>query len=440
VNTADADNQPAEGDSPGLVDILLDDVSLWQLIFLVAATLVVSLWNLDTVRINVLERLDFEQMSRVEAALYDPSDEIAARACFHILDKGEGAIPSHLVRTLYVRPFVAFDCLEQANQAWTQRIDERDDGADSDRHDPFERRRPELVPRHKLIASTLGQRWMTDLIEGTSNACETAHHARKALELADLDPSYRLMSCAVAADAEEVRQCCVDHLGGSEVFVRLLERPEEAPLREASFDFPALAGASFPSVPVAKMALGRQSGFLRSQLSDSPEEGPDPDAERFSDLQPDVQDWVVEVGCRIHLDSPARHIAARAFVPLVESPGCAPTDVPWSGMYSANSWSRLCQGMYHYRRQALADAPREAICGSLATATVDRAIAVAELTMLAALSYARQQPGVEREELEIAGDHFGERLYGLGHGKSADEGGESESLYRGDPGANPLSF
>lgn len=191
-------------------------------------------------------------------------------------------------------------------------------------------------------------------------------------------------------------------------------------------------------MPVAKVALGRQSGFLRLQLS--PEAADQPEADRFGDLQPDVQDWVVEVGCRVHLNSPARDIAAGAFVPLVESPGCAPTQVPWSGMYSATSWTRMCHGMYHYRREALAESPREAICGSLVTATVDQAISVAEVTMLAALSYARQQPGIERDELQITGHTFGDRLYGLGHRESDQEGGESRSLYMSDPGANPLSF
>ncbi|QDG50675.1 hypothetical protein FIV42_08015 [Persicimonas caeni] len=425
-------------DMSEVVDRMFDDTAVWQLVFLVAATLLASLWTLDFVRAGLFGLFDEERTGRLAAALEDPNDEIAAEACAVILTDGQGLVPSGLIRTLYLRPQVAFSCLEQATATVERRRAEKaandETPTEDDLHNPFYRREVDLVPHHEVVASTLGQRWMTDLFEGTSNACETADNARRALEYAKLDTDYRLLTCAVAADSAEVRQCCIGQLGGKDAFVALLDRPDRVPLREASDDYRALVGASFPSVPTAKVALDRRRSAREADTPNAPVEGGE---KRFGDLQFDVQDWVIDVGCRLHFFESSRQKVPASFEPLVESQSCAPTDPPWAGMYSAPSWTKTCLERYAYRRSQ-AYTPRESLCKSLGDATVDSAVSVTSLIVTAAVSEARVVPGVQRDELELAGDNFGARLYGFKHGRPIDENNEPESTWKGDGMVSPM--
>jgi hypothetical protein len=426
----------------------LDESAFWQLLFVIGMTLLASLWNLDSVRMAAFEWVGGDRTGWSEAALEDPNDDLAAEACSLILTDRDELIPPQLVRTLYLRPQVAFRCFEQSTQVVeARRNEEQSSGEQVDRggedrasrHNPFYRPTPDLVPRHQLTASTIGRQWMTDLIEGTNNACETAYSARRALEYADLDPTYQLMSCAIAADSKEVRQCCVNQLSvnqlnGRDGFVELVSRPDLVPLRQARYDYRALVGASFPSIPVASTALGRRRGPVTTDASSEPVEAGE---ERFDDLQFDVQDWVVGVGCRLHYANASRREVPASMVALVESKGCAPTSPPWSGMYSAHSWSKTCMGMYNYRRK-LAYTPREALCNSLSRATLDQTISVAELSVTAAISQARQVPGVAKKSLDIVGENFGERLFGFRHGEPVDANEEPESTWRGSGEFGPM--
>lgn len=444
--------EPPEGppsldelDASEIFERMFSGVAGWQAVFLIAATFVLSMWNLDVVRRAVFGLARGDRLARAEEALGDPDDEIAARACFDVLTEGDGAIPYQLEQTLYARPQVAFDCLEEATAVIDERRQAeqaaRDEPTADQRNNPFYRQEHDLVPRHQLIASTLGRRWMTDLMEGTDNACQTAYNARRAMLLAKLDPTYRLMSCAVGADAEQVRQCCVTQLGGREKLVELLDHPEIAPVREATYDLRALVGSAFPSVPLASELLGRWWQHRWQPAPEAPmqpalgvEEG---GGERFEDLQFDVQDWVIGVGCRVHQLTPARRQMAGAFVPLVESKGCAPTDPPWAGMYSVDSWSQMCLGMYAYRRK-LAYTPRESLCGALTDATVGQTIGLASLVVGGAVGTARLSPGVERDDLELVGDRFGSRLFGYRYGEPKEEHEEPESNWKGDGMSSPM--
>lgn len=421
-----------------LFEQMFDKVAVWQLIFLAAATLLASMWSLDVVRQSLFGLFGEERTGRLAAALEDPSDEIAAEACAVILTDGKSMIPSQLFRTLYTRPPVAFSCLEQATAIVETRRAEKaareEDPTEDDLHNPFYRRELDLVPMHEVVASTLGQRWMTDLFEGTSNACETAHNARRALEYAKLDTDYRLLTCAVAADSEEVRQCCVDQLGGQNAFVELLDQPGQVPLRESSDDYRALVGASFPSVPTAAVALDRRRGSQDAGVLETPVENGE---KRFGNLQFDVQDWVLDVGCRLHFFETSRQKVPASFIPLIESDGCAPTDPPWAGMYAAPSWTQTCLELYDYRRSQ-AYTPRESLCKSLGDATVDSTVTGASMVVSAAISEARAMPGVQRTKFEMAADNFGERLYGFQHGEPTDEKNEPESTWRGDGMSSPM--
>ncbi len=280
-------------------------------------------------------------------------------------------------------------------------------------------------------------------MEGTSNACQTAYNARRALELAHLDPTYRLMSCAVGADSAKVRQCCVTQLGGEKTFAKLLDQPDRVPVREAAYDYRALVGAAFPSVPLASELLERRRQRWRNLSLPAPDNvqptsDKDGGGKRFGTLQSAVQDWVVQLGCRVHYSAPSRRLVPAAFVPLVESDGCAPTDVAPTGMYSAHSWSQMCLGMYDYRRK-LAYTPREALCGALTDATVGQTITYTDLIVAGAISDARQVRGVAQKKLELVGQNFGQRLFGFTHGPARDKSEEPDSEWLGDAKASPMA-
>jgi hypothetical protein len=399
-------------------------------LLILSALALAGLWNVDEVRLFAVTQLGERELQRVEGAVDDPSDEVATQACYYVMKGGEGAAPSFLMDALQEHPKRAFACLDKvAGTSSTSstppdddeagEADGEDESSEADaeggdepeqvqsveeqrRYDPFVDG-VELVPRHELVAAQLGKRWMSDLIEGRAKSCQMAKHARRAMQRARFDATYHLLACAVAADSENVRECCVEELGGEEAFAELLEQPALVPLFQAADDFAALVGAGFASVPVAsKVAAQESEDDQDAEESDSSEDddqaeeaGDEP--QRFGPRQADVQDWVVEVGCRFHFDSPSERRTVEAFAPLIESDGCAPTDPPWSGFYDEQSWSMMCTGLYDYRREELGESPREAICASLEGASVSQAATATGVLVDAAVSVARQTQGVSSE-------------------------------------------
>lgn len=431
-------------DTSNLIEKMFPPAALWQVLFLIATTVLVSMWNLDMVREFVFDSLERGRQERAVQALTDSSDKIASDACYSLLSTEDSTYYATITDILYQRPHVSFTCLsraaepepteasppevavqdapdagtaqeapdagiaedsaapkaltfsEQESQSWPEtRLSTGTDG---------------MVPNYVLVASTLGSLWMNDLIRGSDNTCQTALNARRALDLARVDPTYRMMSCALGADSAEVRECCVSQVGGHEAFTDLLDDSGRVPLIPASFDYRALVGSAFPEVPLASELLGRRYQRWEAEVAvPSAEERAERGEERFGNLQYDVQDWVVEVGCDIHYNLPSRGLVPAAFVPLVEAQGCSDATPPWAGMYSPASWSDMCLGMYHERR-AMGASPRDAICDSLATSTVGRSVLMANMIVLSALSSGTQLPGVRRKKLELSGSNFGERI------------------------------
>lgn len=424
-------------DTTGLLDKMFPAIAFWQVVFLIAVTVLVSMWNLDVTREFVFDFFEEGRQERAVMALTDPSDTVAADACYALLSAGNSTYYAHIADTLYRRPQASFACLgrsaedtqsgapsqpgasQQASPSWPDMT--LSSGAD------------DLVPNYVLVASTLGSRWMSDLIGGSDNTCRTALNARRALDLARVDSTYRMMSCALGADSAEVRQCCVTQLGGQEAFSELLDWSDRVPLIPASFDYRALVGSAFPEVPLASELLGRQYQRWEAEIvapdsASLAERG----EERFGNLQYNVQDWVVEVGCSIHYNLPSRGLVPAAFVPLVESAGCGPTTPPWAGMYSPQSWSEMCTGMYD-RRRKMGATPREAICGSLATSTVGRSITMAHMIVISSINNGTQLPGVQREKIEFSGDNFGGRLVTPQDATKRREREEKRAFMKGDP-------
>lgn len=431
---------------PRLISGMFPTSAVWQLVFLISATFLLSLWNLDAVRLYVFDTLTDEHPERASRALDDASDEVASLACVQLLNDGNVTMFERVVDVLYRRPQVAFQCLERATAQWA----DAQQSAPEDDTDAAQPVWPEiaiaasvgsedLVPSYVLVASSLAQRWTRDLIDGSDNTCQTAYHTRRAMELAWVDPSYRLMSCAVGADSPAVRECCVTQLGGHEAFINLLHKPEMAPTYLASIDYRALAGSAFPNIPLASELIGRR---FQPWMAEAPAavaaSGDASGGERFGPLQFDVQDWVVEVGCRIHFSSPSRQWVPAAFVPLVESKGCAPTSPPWEGMYSPASWTDMCLSMYAYRRK-MAFTPRDAICSSLAVSAASRTITYAQLAVASAHNNALVLPGVRHKQIELVGDNFGDRVLGFQPGPKKTRDEDRDQLWRSDPHTSPMN-
>ncbi len=108
-------------DGRKVLEEMFSEAAFWQIVFLIGATLAMSLWNLDVVREGAFALFGHDQRARAQAALADPDDDIAAHACFEVLTEGDGAIPGRLVSTLYARPQVAFQCLEQSTEVIQKR-------------------------------------------------------------------------------------------------------------------------------------------------------------------------------------------------------------------------------------------------------------------------------------------------------------------------------
>ncbi|AWV90668.1 hypothetical protein [Bradymonas sediminis] len=447
--------ESGEFETSGLLEKMFPAVAFWQVVFLIGVTVLVSMWNLDVVREFVFHSLEGGREDRAVVAITDPSDEIAAEACYSLLSAQDSTYYAHITEVLYQRPYASFECLSRSAEANQQgappEAEAAKDPNDMNFAEPQTPNWPdmslvsgadEMVPNYVLVASTLGHRWMNDLIRGSDNTCQTALNTRRALDLARVDPTYRMMSCALGADSAEVRECCVSQLGGHEAFVGLLDDPGRVPLIPASFDYRALVGSAFPEVPLASEMLGRRYQRWEAEVAvPNAEELALRGEERFGNLQYNAQDWVVAVGCDIHYNLPTRGLVAAAFVPLVESKGCGPSTPPWAGMYSQASWADMCTGMYQERRK-MGATPREAICDSLATATVGRTITAANMSVLSAVSFGAQVPGVRRKKLELSGDNFGERVFSP-HGERAKR--ERQRLRNGtpwdpNPGETPMNY
>lgn len=447
-----------------LLEKMFPPIALWQVVFLIAATVLVSMWNLDVVREFVFDSLERGRQERAVQALTDASDKVASQACYTLLRAEDTTYYAYITDILYHRPHVSFSCLSRAAQpadaaaaqaTAAPAVAQADSPQDASEPGALSFSEQELeswpetrlatgsdgmVPNYVLVASTLGSLWMNDLIHGSDNTCQTALNTRRALDLARVDPTYRLMSCALGADSAEVRECCVSQLGGHEAFTQLLEDSGRVPLIPASFDYRALVGSAFPEVPLASELLGRRYQRWQAEVTvPSAEELAQRGEERFGNLQYNVQDWVVEVGCDIHYNLPTRELVPAAFVPLVESKGCSPATPPWAGMYSQASWSDMCMGMYQQRR-SMGATPRDAICDALATSTVGRSVVMANMIVRSALSYSVQVPGVRRKKLELRGANFGGRIF-TPHSKEARRRKERERTgapWAADPNAIPM--
>jgi hypothetical protein len=380
-------------------------------VIVVAATVFAGVWRMPQTRLWVIDKVGPHQILNLNAALEDPDEAVAARACEITLTSQWSWKQVEAYRTLYKRPPVALACLEGVRSKMTS-------GNDKDKEEEATgSSRVEFSPvsRAQLAALRLGRQWMVDLHEGRANSCETASAARKALEFAEAEPAYPLLRCAVSASASEARQCCIDEMGGEDAFTKLLEQPDRVSLMRIDEHYDELVRAAFPAEPVAAKEEGEaQAQAEDEEESDAKQKADDQkadkqtkDAEKSDEaLAAKKQDWVFNLGCRFHFEEPARMQVVSAFLPIIESPGCSPDTPPWQGYYNAQNWSMVCSGMYTERRTEQKKKPREALCDSLKYASIDEAIGVSMVGTDTALSRAEQEASAYEDQGLFGGGYF----------------------------------
>lgn len=446
VNPKPAPERQRDSKPTSLLAGAFSRATFLQLFYLVGATCLVGAWSLDSTREYIFDNLEYSRDGRAPIALLDTSDSVSASACIYLLEQGEASTYEQIIEELYRRPQVAFKCLESVEATLKPRADEAESQESLDSavwsEDAVSAALNErgLIPDYILIASALTQRWTEDLILGADNTCQTASNTRRGLELAQIDPAYRLMSCAIGADSAEVRECCVEQMGGHDTFAEMLSHPERAPQHLVSYDYQALAGAAFPELPLASELIGKYYQSSPPELLPSMPDGERRDSahDRFGKQQEDVQNWVVEVGCQLHFNQSSRDFIPNTFVPLIEAPKCAPTSPPWDGMHSAESWSETCLSLYSSRRK-LGYSPREALCDSLATATAGRAINHTSRAVSSAVTDSRYIYARSESEMNLEGEaNFGDRIYGFGKGQPTSKDDEGAENWTTDGANSPL--
>lgn len=345
-------------------------------------------WLAAPVRVAVLERAAQLQLLAATIGLNDPHDDVAAQACINLLDSESPQHHDDLLEILEARPDAAMRCFNALDARHTPLA------AEDDATHPDSPSHSTLVPHYQIAAHTLGKRWIRALQNGDSEQCENAQHARDSMEVSRQDPTANLLTCALSSSSLHNRQCCVDALGGAPAVARLLEQPERYSPPRGLHTYQELFETAFPL----------------NDAEDAAETTP-------ADIsQQTIQDWVVRVGCDLHLRAPHRTDIIATFAPLIESPHCAPpADNPLKqGFYRPENWAATCHHHYDYHRVAQAKPPTQALCDALESASTHRAIEQADFTLFAALDASSRLPAVERLRpgyplLEIAPARVGKR-------------------------------
>ncbi len=406
----------------------------------IAACVVAGLWRLPKMRLWVVDNLGPLRLVQLESALHDSNADVAVNACQHLLSRPESELSPASVDLLYRRPDVAMRCLnkfEPANQQQHKRT------KPAAVRDATRRVKVTIVSWRQLLAVRLAKRWMANIDKDEGRACDRAASARKALTFAGNEANYPLLRCAVMTSSDKVRQCCIGALGGEKKFASLLDQPEAVPVRTAARDLQSLVKATFLSEASDKAkAVAEKADDAKTEAT-----RPDPEAKTgiqkavaaaneaikqpagaakdhvqtavatafgaakragtpVADTRADAvreQDWVVELGCRVHFQDPTRRAVVRSFQPLIESPDCSPGKSVWQDFYDSQSWSELCSGMYSDgRAQSLP--PRRAICHSLVQASVENTIGEASDILQTSLTLARQDAQKSRSPLIYGGE------------------------------------
>jgi hypothetical protein len=354
----------------------LFDLVLKTLTPLVVIVIVAGLygWRDARVRIKIIEHNPLDSPSRTVSALEDPNTTVATAACRELVRQELVFSWSSVLPTLQRRPEIALECIESRQQDVPERSIEQG-----------------VLPHSRVLAYRLAQRWFEQIMTAQNSSegvCELAGQTRRSLESAGADWRGPLTTCALAASSPEVRTCCVETFEEAELD-EVLEEPLIYDEMLARTYLDRLAWIAFEFEQLER--LGDEAAVADGEKPDEEqpdEEQPDEAVGGFAGLSSAVvepmkreqlQDWVLEQGCRaLHADADGV-TTITAFSPLIESKGCADSDDIPAAMYRKSSWLDACDELYELQRLVSKRPPAEAMCRALQQSVVDQVVTVARM-------------------------------------------------------------
>ncbi|MFP4601114.1 MAG: hypothetical protein ACLFVJ_22895 [Persicimonas sp.] len=329
------------------------------LVLLFLVTALAGAWTVDAVRALAVENLGPAGLVDLEAALSDPEPQVALEACRHFLPRIDGEVSEQTRATLYARPRVASRCFEVLA------------ARDESEMEPDELMRGS---RWRMLAGQLSRGWLEESLAEGADQCTGIESAYRSMQASEAAAEYPMLRCALLSPSDTSRDCCVEQIGGEEGFEELLETPAEASIDQAREDFETFVDLWFADSPPTKTGDERHA---------------------------QIQDWLVQIGCRMHLEQPGQRIIVSAFRPVIDGPSCAPDDEPSTNYYSSQSWEFVCTELYAQRRKQSAASPKAAICESLELASVADVVQTAGDEVDKALSVARPKARADAEAIEF---------------------------------------
>ena len=349
-------------------------------IILLGAMGVGSLWLAPSTRLLGLSLGSKTQPSTLRGGLLDSDDSVAAAACAYLLQLGGTQDLLTIAEALQDRPAAALRCLKHQYGEFEKEADGEASSAERAQRD---------VALYQLLAAQFGHGWAAELMHrgegGEQVDCQMTENIRQALIYSRDEPEHTLLQCAVAADSAQARQCCAQQLGEDEGMAEVLGRPEDFPMTSAGPNFSRFVQAAFfeaTTDPAVDAAIDAEKTTTPIETT-------------FGETPDLVQDWVVQIGCRLQQNRSTELSVIEAFVPLIEAKSCAPehVDAQKAAFYEVGTWRAACQEVYPARRAAREPAS-QALCRSLDRASRGQVARHAHAELSRALVAAHRAPGV----------------------------------------------
>lgn len=288
-------------------------------------------WLSPQVRANLVPYAS-EDRSQLEAALDDPSALVREEACLQLIEIGVTRSEKSLAAALHSNPESAVSCLEKARERG---------------YNGTER-----------VARRLAQTWESQLLgspkEEKEVACGIASQLPEIRKISGQNSISSLLTCALAADALDVRLCCASEIqSGEGTLADALGPASDYPVEEGERVFMPLVDFTF-----RPLSLPIEQQDVASALES------DHEANRK---------WAVEFGCSLVPDPDRRRTVVEGMLPIIEGGTCNLDEAAQFAFLEATQWVYLCDEL-----SLASDVPIEqAICDVFTGSLVERAVAEA---------------------------------------------------------------
>ncbi|MEZ4461910.1 MAG: hypothetical protein R3E66_19745 [bacterium] len=177
-----------------------------------------------------------------------------------------------------------------------------------------------------MVGNSLLTKWRSDVMSAgereTAFACERVEQFSAVSELSDLGGGdLSLLQCSVAAESEQVRQCCASALAKHGDVAKLFGFAEDLTTQEAVELFPSLVLQAF-----RPLSLSAADQTVASSLKMDSEE---------------KRRWVLSLGCSLMARGQQRDVL-RGFVPIIEGTTCNLSTQSRVAFSKTEAWVQLC--------------------------------------------------------------------------------------------------